>query len=172
MVTNGIWVMSDYMIWDLKIYNMEKDNNIKYLFVIIIILFSIVAYIRLEQVHPLYNIPVSNANQLSNKEFVFIKAYTGSKDKFYEEITKVALATPRTLLLSDAPLQFVTRSKFLAFPDITAIDIRDGTLIIYATSVFGKLDFGVNRKRVLKWINLLKKSMPMDVSYDLYWDYL
>ena len=100
---------------------------------------------RLAQVHPIYNIPNSTSSQLSSKGFVLIKAYTGSKDEFYEEITKVALETPRTLLLSNDPLQFITRSKFLGFPDITAIDIQDGNLIIYATSVFGQLDFGVNR---------------------------
>ena len=136
------------------------------MFVIIIISFSIAAYIRFAQVHPLNNIPVSNSNQLSSKGFVFIKAYTGSKDEFYEEITKVALGTPRTLLLSNDPLQFITRSKFLGFPDITAIDIQDGNLIIYANSVFGRLDFGVNRARVLKWVSLVKNSLPMDSSLD------
>ena len=138
----------------------------KYLIVIIIILFSILAYVRLAQVHPLYNIPDSTSNQLSSKGFVFIKAYTGSKDEFYEEITKVALGTPRTILLSNDPLQFITRSKFLGFPDITAIDIQDGNLIIYATSVFGRLDFGVNRARALKWVSLLKTSLPMDSIID------
>ena len=138
----------------------------KYLIVVIIILFSILAYVRLAQVHPLYNIPDSTSNQLSSNGFVFIKAYTGSKDEFYEEITKVALATPRTLLLSNDPLQFVTRSKFFGFPDITAIKIQDENLIIFATSVFGRLDFGVNRARALKWVNLVKNSLPIDTSLD------
>ena len=80
----------------------------KYLFFIIIILFSILAYVRFAQVHPLYNIPGSTSDQLSSKGFVFIKVYTGSKDGFYKEITKVALATPHTLLLSNNPLQFIT----------------------------------------------------------------
>ena len=137
------------------------------MFVIIIILFSILAYIGFAQVHPLYNIPDSPSNQLSSKGFIFKKAYTGSRDQFYEEITKVALGTPRTLLLSNDPLQFITRSKFLRFPDITAIDIQDGNLIIYATSVFGQLDFGVNRARALKWVSIVKKSLPMDSN--LYW---
>ena len=136
------------------------------MFVIIIISLSISAYIRFAQVHPLNNIPVSNSNQLSSKGFVFIKAYTGSKVEFYEEITKVALATPRTLLLSNDPLQFVTRSKFFGFPDITAIDIQDGNLIIYATSVFGQLDFGVNRARALKWVSIVKNLLPVDSIID------
>ena len=136
------------------------------MFVIIIISLSIAVYIRLAEVHPLFNIPVSNSNQLSNKGFVFIKAYTGRKDEFYEEITKVALGTPRTLLLSNDPLQFITRSKFLGFPDITAIDIQDGNLIIYATSVFGQLDFGVNRARALKWVSIVKNSLPVDSIID------
>ncbi|MDC0607705.1 DUF1499 domain-containing protein [Amylibacter sp.] len=93
-------------------------------------------------------------------------AYTGIKDELYEEITKVALGTPRTLLLSNDPLQFITRSKFLGFPDITAIDIQDGNLIIYATSVFGKLDFGVNRARALKWVSIVKNSLPVDSIID------
>ena len=132
------------------------------MFIIIIILFSILAYVRLAQVHPIYNIPNSTSNQLSSKGFVLIKAYTGSKDELYEEITKVALGTPRTLLLSNDPLQFITRSKFLGFPDITVIDIQDGNLIIYATSVFGQLDFGVNRARALKWVSIVKNSLPVD----------
>ena len=136
------------------------------MFVIIIISLSIAAYIRFAQVYPLNNIPVSNSNQLSSNGFVFIKAYTGSKVEFYEEITKVALATPRTLLLSNDPLQFVTRSKFFGFPDITVINIQDENLIIFATSVFGRFDFGVNRARALKWINLVKNSLPMDSSLD------
>ena len=136
------------------------------MFVIIIISFSISAYIRFAQVHPLNNIPVSNSNQLSRNGFVFIKAYTGSKVEFYEEITKVALATPRTSLLSNDPLQFVTRSKFLGFPDITAINIQDENLVIFAKSVFGRLDFGVNRARALKWVNLVKNLLPIDTSLD------
>ena len=121
---------------------------------------------RLVQVLPINNIPNSTSNQFSSKGFVFIKAYTGSKDELYEEITKVALGTPRTLLLSNDPLQFITRSKFLGFPDITAIDIQDGNLIIYATSVFGKLDFGVNRARALKWVSIVKNSLPVDSIID------
>ena len=136
------------------------------MFIIIIILFSILAYVRLAQVHPIYNIPNSTSNQRSSKGFVFIKAYAGSKDEFYEEITKVALGTPRTLLLSNDPLQFITRSKFLGFPDITVIDIQDGNLIIYATSVFGQLDFGVNRARALKWLSIVKNSLPVDSIID------
>jgi uncharacterized protein (DUF1499 family) len=136
------------------------------LFIIIIILFSILAYVRLVQVLPINNIPNSTSNQFSSKGFVFIKAYTGSKDELYEEITKVALGTPRTLLLSNDPLQFITRSKFLGFPDITAIDIQDGNLIIYATSVFGQLDFGVNRARALKWVSIVKNSLPVDSIID------
>lgn len=121
---------------------------------------------RLVQVLPINNIPNSTSNQLSSKGFVFIKAYTGIKDELYEEITKVALGTPRTLLLSNDPLQFITRSKFLGFPDITAIDIQDGNLIIYATSVFGQLDFGVNRARALKWVSIVKNSLPVDSIID------
>ena len=121
---------------------------------------------RLVQVLPINNIPNSTSNQLSSKGFVFIKAYTGSKDELYEAITKVALGPPRTLLLSNDPLQFITRSKFLGFPDITAIDIQDGNLIIYATSVFGQLDFGVNRARALKWLSIVKNSLPVDSIID------
>ena len=121
---------------------------------------------RLVQVLPINNIPNSTSNQLSSKGFVFIKAYTGSKDELYEEITKVALGTPRTLLLSNDPLQFITRCKFLGFPDITAIDIQEGTLIIYAPSVFGQLDFGVNRARALKWVSIVKNSLPVDSIID------
>jgi hypothetical protein len=55
---------------------------------------------------------------------------------------------------------------FEEFPDITAIDIQDGNLIIYATSVFGQLDFGVNRARILKWLSIVKNSLPVDSIID------
>ena len=138
----------------------------KYLTIIIIIFFTMAVYVRFAQVYPLLNIPDSNYSKLSNKVFVFTKSYTGSTDEFYKKITKIALSTPRTLLLSSEPLQFVTRSKFLGFPDITAIDMQDKTLIIYATSVFGRFDFGVNRARVLTWISLIKSSLPIDANLD------
>lgn len=139
----------------------------KYLIVIIIIIiFTIASYVRLAHVHPLFNIPDSNSNQLSSNGFVFIKTYSGSTDELYKIITNIALATPRTLLLSNDPLQFVTRSKLLGFPDITAIVIQDKTLVIYATSVFGRFDFGVNRARALRWISLIKNSLPIDPNLD------
>ena len=144
----------------------KLENKMKYLIVIIIIISTIASYVRLAHVHPLFNIPDSNSNQLSRNGFVFIKTYSGSTDEFYKVITKIALATPRTLLLSNDPLQFVTRSKLLGFPDITAIVIQDKTLIIYATSVFGRFDFGVNRARALRWISLIKSSLPMDTNLD------
>ena len=55
---------------------------------------------------------------------------------------------------------------FEEFPDITAIDIQNGNFIIYATSVFGQLDFGVNRARALKWVSIVKNSLPVDSIID------
>ena len=55
----------------------------------------------------------------------------------------------------------VTRSKYLAFPDILTVRFfRSGedksTLAMYSRSVYGHYDFGVNRERVEKLLRIIR----------------
>jgi len=77
---------------------------------------------------------------------------------------RVALATPRVshVLSDDAALydNLVVRSALFRFPDLIAARFVDAesetsSLAIYSRSVYGHSDLGVNRKRVLGWIEEL-----------------
>jgi len=59
-------------------------------------------------------------------------------------------------------LRYVQRSKLMQFPDtirleFIAVDGERSTLAIYSQSQLGTSDFGVNLKRVKRWLNLLKE---------------
>jgi hypothetical protein len=72
-------------------------------------------------------------------------------------LAQVAGATPRTRLLAGEGLftTWLTRSRLMGFPDTTSVLIRpDGTgseVLIYARSIIGRSDLGVNRARAEAW---------------------
>ncbi|OUS37550.1 hypothetical protein A9Q94_05625 [Rhodobacterales bacterium 56_14_T64] len=69
----------------------------------------------------------------------------------------VASASPRTKLLAgsveDGLATYVTRTKFLGFPDYTTAR-QDGDLLkVYARLRFGRSDLGVNGARIADWLD-------------------
>lgn len=74
----------------------------------------------------------------------------------------VALAAPRTTLLSDAGgfLTFVSRTRLMGFPDyvsVKAVAAEGGAaLFVHSRSRYGREDFGVNAARVSAWLDRLK----------------
>ena len=62
------------------------------------------------------------------------------------------LALPRTELLAgsvgDGRLTYITRSKWIGFPDFTTIEQDGDQIKLYARLRFGKSDMGVNGKRL------------------------
>lgn len=70
-----------------------------------------------------------------------------------------ALATPRTRLLAgsvaEGLLTFQTRSLFWGFPDYTTVTVADDLLIVHGRLRFGQSDLGVNKARVLAWLDSL-----------------
>jgi hypothetical protein len=62
------------------------------------------------------------------------------------------LALPRTQLLAGAVgegrLTYVTRSKWIGFPDYTTIEQDGDQIKLYARLRFGQSDMGVNAKRL------------------------
>lgn len=90
-----------------------------------------------------------------------------SAAQLYDLMRKTALAQPRTKLLSESPdehhLAFVQRTKFWRFPDEIVADIRaleDGgaTLMLSSKARYGMEDFGVNRRRVKRWLAALEAA--------------
>ncbi len=60
-------------------------------------------------------------------------------------------------------LDYVQRTAQFRFPDIVtvrfiSVSSTQSTLAIYSRSVYGKSDFGVNRKRIDSWVALLRKG--------------
>ena len=62
---------------------------------------------------------------------------------------------------------YVQRSKVFAFPDLItvrfeALDPGRSTLMIFSRSAYGKLDGGVNRRRVADWLEALAQQASND----------
>ena len=82
-----------------------------------------------------------------------------SADELRERWREVISAQPRVELLAEDGQQFdyVQRSARFRFPDIITVRFisvppSKSTLVIYSRSVYGKSDFGVNRKRIEAWL--------------------
>ena len=82
-------------------------------------------------------------------------------ERLYELMRETALAQPRTKLLSEAPAEgcmaFVQRSPVWRFPDdvvaeIIALENGGATLMLSSKARYGAEDFGVNRRRVKRWL--------------------
>ncbi|MBI6629789.1 DUF1499 domain-containing protein [Pontibaca salina] len=75
-------------------------------------------------------------------------------------LAAVAKAGPRTRLLAGSPahgmMTWITRTKWIGFPDYTTAVQEGDMLRIHARSRFGKSDLRVNRVRVDGWISQLK----------------
>jgi uncharacterized protein (DUF1499 family) len=74
---------------------------------------------------------------------------------------EIALSEPRTVLAGEGAggLRFdlVQRSQIFRFPDTISVEVlplgdRRSTLAIYSRSKIGYSDWGVNRKRIERWL--------------------
>jgi uncharacterized protein (DUF1499 family) len=75
---------------------------------------------------------------------------------------------PRTFRFAEWPerrqAQWVARSAVLNFPDVIAAELADepsggAGLFLSSRSLFGRSDFGVNRRRVQAWIEALDAAL-------------
>ena len=78
----------------------------------------------------------------------------------FATLDRIILATPRTELLAgsvaDGRITYITRSRWMAFPDYTTVQLDEDQLEIYARQRFGQSDMGVNRARVDGWLGQLE----------------
>ena len=82
----------------------------------------------------------------------------------YDVLCRVALAQPRTTLhaafADQLQAHFVVRSARCNFPDLVTIQITpDSFPALYSRSVYGRSDFGVNRRRLVAWLTSLDAAL-------------
>lgn len=75
-------------------------------------------------------------------------------------VSEVALAEPGTSLLDRSTQQdrYLVRTRFMRFPDTVVVQVFDrgqdsSTLALYSRSQIGRSDFGVNRRRLERWVS-------------------
>ncbi|WP_209503695.1 MULTISPECIES: DUF1499 domain-containing protein [unclassified Ruegeria] len=73
-----------------------------------------------------------------------------------QRLDEIAQTTPRTKVLagsvSEGMITYITRTKWIGFPDYTTAQQDGDTLRIHGRLRFGRKDFGVNRARVDGWL--------------------
>jgi len=74
-------------------------------------------------------------------------------------VAEAALAEPGTSLLDRGPQQdrYLVRTRFMRFPDTVIVQVFDrgeaaSTLALYSRSQIGSSDFGVNKRRIERWV--------------------
>lgn len=91
-------------------------------------------------------------------------------DDLRAAVVAIAAVEPRTHLLrldkEARQAEFVQRSRVFRFPDVItvtfeALDDSRSTMAIYSRATWGLLDFGVNRRRVERWIAAISERIAM-----------
>jgi uncharacterized protein (DUF1499 family) len=74
-------------------------------------------------------------------------------------VSEVALSEPGTSLLDKGQEQdrYLVRTRFMRFPDTVVVQVFDrgqdaSTLALYSRSQIGSSDFGVNKRRLERWV--------------------
>jgi uncharacterized protein (DUF1499 family) len=74
-------------------------------------------------------------------------------------VSEAALAEPGTSLIDKGPQQdrYLVRTRFMRFPDTVVVQVFDrgedaSTLALYSRSQVGSSDFGVNKRRLERWV--------------------
>ena len=100
-----------------------------------------------------------------------IPAFTCDAAQLYAAVREYALAQPRTKLQSESPdknfMCFVQRTACWHFPDdvaaeITKLENGDVALTLSSKARYGIMDFGVNRRRVKRWIAALQVGLTLE----------
>ena len=96
--------------------------------------------------------------------------FIGNSSSLINALSEIALKEPRTKIikndLSSSKIQLCQRSLVFRFPDIiwvqgVNIDEVSSSIAIYSSAKYGKYDFGVNQRRVIRWIKKLTEKIPI-----------
>lgn len=127
-------------------------NKSVYLIVIaMFVLISLLAYIRMvpsESSH--WHQPIE-ATENANFKRGAVRVLS-AEDNILARVDAIMTELPRTRVLAGSVergrITYVTRTKWIGFPDYTTVDYSNGFLKMYARLRFGTSDRGVNRNRL------------------------
>ncbi len=91
--------------------------------------------------------------------FEVVRTIEGAEEAVFLRLHDIVLATPRTEVfvddLDELGMIYISRSRVWGFPDHTRMYILRGDpshLVIRSVAQYGTYDFGVNRRRVQRWL--------------------
>lgn len=84
--------------------------------------------------------------------------------RLFDLCKRTFLAQPATFLHADFPdrlqAHFVARTPRCNFPDLIALQVTpDSMPALYSRSVYGRLDFNANRRRLVAWLAALDAAL-------------
>jgi uncharacterized protein (DUF1499 family) len=97
--------------------------------------------------------------------------FQATVEQLRDAVVSIAAHEPRTHLLhldrEAMQAEFEQSSRIFRFPDtitvaFEAVDASHASVSIYSRAKLGYYDFGVNRKRVQRWLNLLARTLEQD----------
>jgi uncharacterized protein (DUF1499 family) len=114
----------------------------------------------------------------SPKPDLVTRAYAMPAAALFAAAQQVAASRPRTWQQAVFPQRmqadYVARSAVLNFPDLVTIQVLPGQvlpdgaaqahLILWSRSVYGRSDFGVNRRRAAAWLAALDAALARRAS--------
>ena len=131
--------------------------------ILAVLTLALMAYVRLapSSVDRWHRMPESTGpgDYPTEGSFRAERRITSTPHEVLTALEQRALATPRTTLLAgganEGMITFVTRTRLMGFPDYTTVAVHSDLLVIYGRLRFGRSDLGVNRARVLGWLDTL-----------------
>lgn len=129
----------------------------------LLLILALMAYIRFapssaERWHKMPEL-TGPGDDLKAGSFRAERVVTGAAQEVLAAIEQRALATPRTRVLAgsvdEGMITFESRSLWMGYPDYTTVAVNEGVLVIYGRLRFGRSDFGVNRARIMGWLETL-----------------
>ncbi len=123
--------------------------------ILLLILVGAIAYVRLTPVkmRTRMDVPDQVGDYGVAGGFTAVRAVPDASA--LEKVKAALLLEPRTEIVAQDPLTFVTRSRVFGFPDITYLTLADGHLVVQGHLVYGKSDMGVNKARILRILDAL-----------------
>ncbi|MEM8654584.1 MAG: DUF1499 domain-containing protein [Pseudomonadota bacterium] len=135
---------------------------VMYLFVISCVLAAgLFAFVRLAPSDPdRWHVPIADTSS-QNMTGGAIRV-TETDREALARVDAAMQALPRTRAIAgsvpDGRITYVTRSKWVGFPDYTTIEYSGGLLKMHARLRFGKSDLGVNRERLERLLRVAKEG--------------
>ncbi len=120
-------------------------------FVVILAVVAAAAYVRLAPTDvSRWHRPVGRAESVTGAGWA--ARVIPARSELLSDLHQAMLALPRTDLIAgsvgDGRLTYMTRSKWMGFPDYTTIEQDGDQIKLYARLRFGRSDLGVNGKRL------------------------